>query len=225
MSKLHSRNPQWKQVNAEIVAYEAVLLDPRSTPAEASFAKEALTGLRISREIIEKGLKQFLIAKTRPDAVIPQYATDGASGFDFVALEDYVLKPVGCVDTVAVNEARNNGGKLPDFTTVDLNRAFIPLGLAFAIPQGFELQIRGRSGLAKKGVAITHGVGTVDSDYRGEIAVMLINHSNDTIFINKGDRIAQGIYCPVTVIEHKEVSLEELGKTARGAGGFGHTGK
>jgi len=142
-----------------------------------------------------------------------------------VALEDYVLEPCG---STQIEEREEEGSDMELFTIrtpYDSDRAFIPLGLAFAIPQGFELQIRGRSGLAKKGVAITHGVGTVDSDYRGEIAVMLINHSNDTIFIKKGDRIAQGIYCPVTVIEHKEVSLEELSKTARGAGGFGHTGK
>jgi len=223
MSKLHSRNPQWK---AEILSYEAVLLDQHSTPAEASFAKEALVGLRISKDIIERGLKQFLIAKTRPDAVIPKYATDGASGFDFVALEDYVLESKGTTSPAHGDTTYNLSGEpTQNVIYVDLDRVKIPIGLAFAIPQGFELQIRGRSGLADKGIAITHGVGTGDSDYRGEISIMLVNHSNSPYYIKKGERIAQGIYCPVTVIEHKEVSLEQLGKTARGAGGFGHTGK
>ena len=220
------KNPQWKQVNAQILEYEKGITNIESTPAEVEFAKEALVGLRIAKNIIEKGLKQFLIAKTRPDAVIPEYATDGASGFDFVALADYTLTGVGTfVPEYTLTKYSATGEPYRDVIDVDGNRAFIPLGLAFSIPQGFELQIRGRSGLAKKGVSITHGVGTVDSDYRGEIAVMLINHSNDTIHIKKGDKIAQGIYCPVTVIRHKEVAFEELDKTARGEGGFGSTGK
>ena len=136
------------------------------------------------------------IKKTRPDAVIPVLQHEGDSGFDFVALDTYVLTHH---DTV-----------------------LIPTGLAFEIPVGFELQIRSRSGLSKQGVVVANGIGTVDSGYRGEVGVLLhcrLPH----LEIVKGMRIAQGVICPV--VSPVFVEEDDLSETTRGVGGFGSTGQ
>ena len=102
-------------------------------------------------------------------------------------------------------------------------RALVPTGLAFAIPHGFELQLRPRSGLAHKhGVTVLNTPGTVDSDYRGEVQVILINHGDVTFTIARGDRIAQAVIAPVVQAVIGEV--QTLDDTARGSGGFGSTG-
>lgn len=130
---------------------------------------------------------------------LPAYETEGSAGMDIRAYieEPVVLKP----------------GK----------RALIPTGLFMEIPTGFEVQIRARSGLAVKyGIGLTNGVGTIDSDYRGEIKVALINWGEEDFTVNNGDRIAQMVVCRY---EKAEVELvEELTETVRGSGGFGHTG-
>ena len=96
-------------------------------------------------------------------------------------------------------------------------------GLAFAIPQGYELQIRPRSGLAlKQMITVLNTPGTVDSDYRGEVGVILINHSDLIVTIQKGDRVAQGVIAPV--IKADLVVTDQLEESARGSGGFGSTG-
>ncbi|MEV2911040.1 dUTP diphosphatase [Paenibacillus larvae] len=146
------------------------------------------------------------IKKLHPDAVIPQYATAGAAGFDLVALEDVLIEP-GDVKTIRT-------------------------GLAFEIPVGYELQIRPRSGVSlKTKLRQPNSVGTIDSDYRGEVQLMFENtltklaHLNVKLasyLIQKGDRLAQGIIAPVVRAEFTVV--EELSETKRGAGGFGHTG-
>jgi len=104
-----------------------------------------------------------------------------------------------------------------------LERKLIPTGLHIELPEGFEAQIRPRSGLAfKHGISIVNSPGTIDADYRGEIKVLLINLSNESFEINSGDRIAQMI-----VARHEKVNWEEveiLNETSRGAGGYGHTG-
>jgi dUTP pyrophosphatase len=103
-------------------------------------------------------------------------------------------------------------------------RALIPTGLAMAIPAGFEVQIRPRSGLAlKHGVTCLNTPGTIDADYRGEVQVLLINLGQEPFTIHRGDRIAQMVIAPVTQGQWQEV--EALDDTARGAGGFGSTGK
>lgn len=103
-------------------------------------------------------------------------------------------------------------------------RRLIPTGLAIELPHGYEAQIRPRSGLAiKQGITCVNSPGTIDSDYRGEIQVALINLGNESVKINHGDRIAQMIVAPVIRIKWEEG--EELGSTERGAGGFGSTGK
>lgn len=131
---------------------------------------------------------------------LPQYATDGAAGADLRA-------------------------NLPDrgvVTIAPAARALIPTGLRLAIPDGYEVQIRARSGLAlKQGLALANGVGTIDSDYRGPLGVIMINHCAEVARITHGMRIAQMVLAPVL---RAEFELRDLDETARGAGGFGSTG-
>ena len=130
---------------------------------------------------------------------IPEYATSGAAGFDISAYleEPFVLK----------------AGE----------RALVPTGLYFEVPEGYEAQVRARSGLAiKHGIGLVNGIGTIDADYRGEVRVPLINWSKEDFVINDGDRIGQVI---ITSYEKVDIELaEELSDTERGEGGFGHTG-
>ncbi|RZV35892.1 MAG: dUTP diphosphatase [Sphingomonadaceae bacterium] len=128
---------------------------------------------------------------------LPAYATDGAAGMDIVSAEDVMLAP-GARHAVAT-------------------------GIGVAIPEGYEIQVRPRSGLAiKHGISVPNTPGTVDSDYRGEVRVILINHGEDAFAISRGDRIAQLVLAPVTRATWDEV--EALDDTDRGAGGFGSTG-
>ena len=128
---------------------------------------------------------------------LPAYATQGAAGMDVVAAENITLRPG--------------------------SRHAVATGFAVAIPQGYEIQVRPRSGLAlKHGITVPNTPGTIDSDYRGELKVIMINLSDDNFPIQRGDRIAQLVLAPVTVAGWEEV--EDLDETARGAGGFGSTG-
>ena len=102
-------------------------------------------------------------------------------------------------------------------------RAFLPCGFSLAIPQGYEGQVRSRSGLAlKHGIAVLNSPGTIDSDYRGELAVVLVNHGDAAFVVSRGMRIAQLVISPVEQAEWTEV--DELPDTGRGYGGYGHTG-
>jgi dUTP pyrophosphatase len=131
------------------------------------------------------------------DLELPRYATDGAAGMDVLSAEDVTLAP-GARHAVAT-------------------------GLAVAIPRGYEIQVRPRSGLAlKHGIGVPNTPGTIDSDYRGELKVILINHGSEPFAIHRGERIAQLVLAPVTLTEWDEVA--ELGETGRGTGGFGSTG-
>lgn len=116
---------------------------------------------------------------------------------------------------------------LPEDTPVTLPpgaRTLVPTGLAIALPAGFEAQVRPRSGLAlKNGITCLNSPGTVDADYRGELAVILVNLGQEPFVIRRGDRIAQMVIAPVTQASWSEV--ETLDETARGVGGFGSTGK
>lgn len=128
---------------------------------------------------------------------LPAYATDGAAGMDVLAAESLTLSP-GARHAVAT-------------------------GLAMAIPPGFEIQVRPRSGLAlRHGVTVPNTPGTIDSDYRGELKVIVINHGDDAFEIRRGDRIAQLVLAPVT--RAGWLPVEELDETSRGEGGFGSTG-
>ena len=129
---------------------------------------------------------------------LPTYATPGAAGMDVVAAEDFDLEPG--------------------------QRHAVATGFRVAIPDGYEIQVRPRSGLAfKHGISVPNTPGTIDSDYRGEIKVLLINHGTESFAIRRGERIAQMMLAVCTVAEFDEV--DELSDTDRGAGGFGSTGR
>ncbi len=128
---------------------------------------------------------------------LPRYATGGAAGMDILSAEDVVLEPG--------------------------TRHAVATGLSVAIPDGYEIQVRPRSGLAlKHGVSVPNTPGTIDSDYRGELKVIMINHGGEPFAIHRGDRVAQLVLAPVTRASWVEV--EELDETQRGEGGFGSTG-
>ena len=140
------------------------------------------------------------IKKLDPKAKIPEYKTEGASGVDIMALLENKI-------TLDPGESK-----------------IIPTGLSIAFPDDLEVQIRPRSGLAaKSNVSVLNTPGTIDSDYRGEIKIILINHGNEKFDVKNGDRIAQMVLMPVLKFKFEEVS--KLDDTIRGSGGFGSTGK
>jgi len=139
------------------------------------------------------------ICRSSPDLELPQYMTAGSAGLDLLA---------GTESSVVIESGAY---------------ATIPTGVTLEIPVGFEGQVRPRSGLAaKRGVTVLNSPGTIDSDYRGEVKVILINHGAEPFTLNRGDRIAQLVFSPITRVEWLEV--DSLAETKRGAGGFGHTG-
>lgn len=149
---------------------------------------------------------------------LPKYETDGAAGFDIRAVfEPFCVKEV--LETLTEEEK-----ELATTITIPPGGQYnFNTGLYVQIPEGYELQIRGRSGNAMRyGISITHGVGTIDSDYRGEIKIFITNHGTKPFRVKNGDRIAQGIIAPVLRAEWIEV--EELSDTDRGQAGFGSTG-
>jgi dUTP pyrophosphatase len=154
--------------------------------------------------VVEKGEEAgkrpvLKIRKASPDITLPAYETGGASGMDLRAFtaEDVVMPPLG--------------------------RAKIPTGLFVEIPPGYEGQVRPRSGLAlRSGVTVLNSPGTIDSDYRGELEVILVNLGSESFRVKNGDRIAQMVISPVFRPEIAEA--ETLSETQRGAGGFGSTG-
>lgn len=139
------------------------------------------------------------VERLRPNARLPEYKTAGAAGMDLYAcLERSVRIYPGC-------------------------HRVIGAGIAVAIPEGWEIQVRPRSGLAlKNGITVLNAPGTIDSDYRGEIGALLINHSQETFVVNDGDRIAQLVIAQAWRMSLKVVG--ELPSTERGGGGFGSTG-
>ena len=129
---------------------------------------------------------------------LPAYATTGAAGMDLLAAAALTIPPGG--------------------------RALVPTGLAVALPPGFELQVRPRSGLAlRHGITVLNAPGTVDEDYRGEVGVILLNTGDAPFAVAHGDRVAQAVFAPVVRAAWEEVAT--LPDSARGAGGFGSTGK
>ena len=129
---------------------------------------------------------------------LPRYASDGAAGLDVTAAEELTLQPG--------------------------ERHAVATGFAIEIPQGYEVQVRPRSGLAfKNGITCLNTPGTIDSDYRGEVKVILVNLGQQPFEVRRGERIAQLV--PAPVLKADFVEVEQLGATARGAGGFGSTGR
>ena len=145
-------------------------------------------------------MHEILIKRLHSDVNIPKYETEGSSGLD---LEAYIEK---------------------DLRLLSGERKLVPTGVSVAMPNNFEIQIRPRSGLAyKNGISVVNTPGTIDSDYRGEIKVLLINLGTEVVTIKKFQRIAQMVICPIIKANLKEV--QELPETIRGAGGFGSTGQ
>ena len=143
---------------------------------------------------------KVLIKKLDSAVKLPEYKTDGASGMDLIAFlkESINVKPK--------------------------TSSLIPTGISVAFTENYEIQIRPRSGLeAKKNITVLNTPGTIDSDYRGEIKVIIYNHGDASFTVNNGDRIAQMVLSPVMKIELNETN--DLPKTVRGEGGFGSTGK
>ena len=143
---------------------------------------------------------KVLVKKLDPNVELPKYKTEGSSGLDLMAFIDNPIK-------ISPNTS-----------------ALIPTGISVAISNDLEIQIRPRSGLAiKSSVTVLNTPGTIDSDYRGEIKIILFNHGKEDFIIKNKDRVAQMIIVPVIKIEFEEV--DELPNTIRGSGGFGSTGK
>ena len=144
------------------------------------------------------GYLSLKFKKINPFAVIPEYKTPGSAGFDFHVLHDIIILP---------GESQ-----------------LLPSGLKCEIPEGFEMQIRQRSGMSVKyRNYLANSVGTIDSDYRGEIKFPVVNHTRQLMVLKRGYRIMQGIICQVPQI--KIVEVDELSDTERGEGGFGSTDK
>ena len=140
------------------------------------------------------------IKKLNSKVKVPKYKTDGSSGVDLEA----------CIENPIIVEP--NSSKL------------IPTGISLSIPQDCEVQVRPRSGLAaESSISVLNTPGTIDSDYRGEIKIILFNHGNEQFVVKNGDRIAQMVLVPVFKFQFEEVN--ELTQTNRGSGGFGSTGK
>ena len=143
---------------------------------------------------------KVLIKKLNPSVQLPSYKTSGASGMDLMA---FVEKPIEL-----------KPGK----------SCLVPTGLSVAFPREYEIQIRPRSGLAaKNSISVLNTPGTIDSDYRGEIKIILFNHGNENFVINKNDRVAQRVLTPIIKIALEDTN--ELPKSIRDEGGFGSTGK
>ena len=143
---------------------------------------------------------KVLVKKLNPNVELPKYKTEGSSGLDLMAFIDNPIK-------ISPNTS-----------------ALIPTGISVAISNDLEIQIRPRSGLAaKSSVTVLNTPGTIDSDYRGEIKIILFNHGKEDFIIKNKDRVAQMILMPIIKIEFEEV--DELPNTIRGSGGFGSTGK
>ena len=143
---------------------------------------------------------KILVKKFDTKIKLPTYKTSGSSGMDLMA---YLKKKI----VIKPNK-----------------KAIIPTGIAIAIPKNYEIQIRPRSGLAaKNSISVLNTPGTIDSDYRGEIKIILINLSKKSFVVKSGDRIAQMVLCPI--VKGKLINVKNLPKTVRDKGGFGSTGK
>ena len=143
---------------------------------------------------------KVLIKRLDPNVQMPVYKTTGASGMDLMAFTKNPIK------------------------LTSMNSCLVPTGLSISFSEKYEVQIRPRSGLAaKNSISVLNTPGTIDSDYRGEIKIILFNHGKGEFIINNNDRIAQMVLMPIIKAEFEEV--EDLPKTLRGSGGFGSTGK
>ena len=143
---------------------------------------------------------KVLLKKLDPEVLLPSYKTKGSSGMDLMA---FLKEPIKILPSTS---------------------CLIPTGISIAIPEDVEIQIRPRSGLAaKSNISVLNTPGTIDSDYRGELKIILFNHGKKDFIVNNNDRVAQMVLMPILKIDFEEVN--ELPETMRGSGGFGSTGK
>ena len=143
---------------------------------------------------------KVLLKKLDPEVLLPSYKTRGSSGMDLMA---FLKEPIKILPSTS---------------------CLIPTGISIAIPEDVEIQIRPRSGLAaKSNISVLNTPGTIDSDYRGELKIILFNHGKKYFIVNNNDRVAQMVLMPILKIDFEEVN--ELPETMRGSGGFGSTGK
>jgi len=143
---------------------------------------------------------KVLLKKLDPEVLLPSYKTKGSSGMDLMA---FLKEPIKILPSTS---------------------CLIPTGISLAIPEDVEIQIRPRSGLAaKSNISVLNTPGTIDSDYRGELKIILFNHGKKDFIVNNNDRVAQMVLMPILKIDFEEVN--ELPETMRGSGGFGSTGK
>lgn len=148
-------------------------------------------------------LPELLVRRVREGAELPSYQTEHAAGMDLSACPE--------------------DGRPIEIPPGEIRA--VPTGIVIAVPVGYEAQVRPRSGLASRGVTLSNAPGTIDADYRGEVRVVLINLGREPFVVEPGMRVAQMIVAPVARVGIREVDdLSELGRTARGAGGFGSTG-
>lgn len=147
--------------------------------------------------VVCKMTLEIKIKKINSEATIPNYVHDGDAGMDLFSCENYTLKP--------------------------RERKVFVIGLKFEIPKGYEMQIRPKSGLTLKyGITVLNTPGTIDSCYRGEVGVILINHGNEDYKVKKREKIAQAVINKIEIV--KVIEVEELSNSSRGEGGFGSTG-
>ena len=143
---------------------------------------------------------KVLLKKLDPEVLLPSYKTKGSSGMDLMA---FLKEPIKILPSTS---------------------CLIPTGISIAIPKDVEIQIRPRSGLAaKSNISVLNTPGTIDSDYRGELKIILFNHGKKDVIVNNNDRVAQMVLMPILKIDFEEVN--ELPETMRGSGGFGSPGK
>jgi len=194
-----------KMLRAELSVFLSEITDDESLSENKKDLISSIftNSIDIAEEILKGGCREYVkvkITKLDPEAIIPQYAHPTDAGADVYAVEG---------TTIAAGETK-----------------IVKTGIAVAIPVGYEIQVRPRSGLSlKSGLRIANAPGTIDSDYRGEIGIIMTNTKDIPYVIDKGMKIAQLVISPVPRIKWEEVeTVEDLGTTERGEGGFGSTG-
>lgn len=183
------------------------------------FKKSGILNIKdLKKDTPQVSIKIQLI---HPNAKVPTKATSGASGYDVYAIEECIIPPnkiLSCLSEISGCYEKNS------YALDAHSPTLVPLGFKVEIPPGYEIQIRPRSGLAFKfAITCVNSPGTIDSDYRGEVGVLLINHGANSYRMNVGDRIAQMVITKVPSSEF--VVVEKAEETQRGEGGYGSTGK
>lgn len=191
-----------KQAATDII--DMITNDETLSPKKREFLREIFGAMIDTFEMLALSFRtniEVKIVKLNPDAIIPQYAHPTDAGADVCAVEEITIEP---------GETK-----------------IVKTGIAVAIPAGYEIQVRPRSGLSlKSGLRIANAPGTIDADYRGEIGIIMTNTKDIPYVIDKGMKIAQLVIAPTPKIKWREVAtIDELGETSRGAGGYGSTGE